>query len=158
MENPKIVSPAELEGVCKSLHQQNAVLVFTNGVFDLLHPGHVDYLIRAKALGTHLMVGVNSDASTHRIKGDRRPIVPLEQRLEVLSALRAVDLVSWFEQDTSEEIIGKVRPDVLVKGGDWPVEAIAGRAFVESYGGKVLSLKFLPGYSTTEIIEKITHL
>jgi D-glycero-beta-D-manno-heptose 1-phosphate adenylyltransferase len=158
MRNPKIVSPPELEVICKRLRQQNGVLVFTNGVFDLLHPGHVDYLTRAKALGTQLIVGINSDSSTRRIKGDKRPIVPLEQRLEVLGALEAVSLVSWFEQDTPEEIIEKVRPDVLVKGGDWPLTAIAGRGFVESYGGQVLSLPFLPGYSTTEIIEKISHL
>lgn len=151
----KIYSPEELPGVCDALRRENAILVFTNGIFDLLHPGHVQYLSDARKLGTHLVVGVNSDASTGRLKGDRRPIMPLEHRLEVLAALESVDIVSWFEQDTPADIIHLVRPQVLVKGGDWTPENIVGREFVESYGGKVLSLPFLPGYSTSAIIDKI---
>lgn len=154
----KIIRPEELSSVCEKLHQEKAVVVFTNGIFDILHPGHIQYLTEARALGTHLVVGLNTDASAARLKGSRRPIMPLEQRLEVLAAFEVVSFVSWFDEDTPAEIVRKVRPDVLVKGGDWTPEQIVGKDFVESYGGKVLSLPFLPGYSTTAIIEKIIKL
>lgn len=144
--------------MCERLHQEKAVVVFTNGIFDLLHPGHVQVLAEARALGTHLVVGLNTDASAAQLKGSRRPIMPLEHRLEVLAAFEVVSFVSWFDEDTPAEIVRKVRPDVLVKGGDWAPDQIVGRDFVESYGGKVLSLPFLPGYSTTAIIEKIIKL
>lgn len=154
----KIVSPQELSALCEELHRTNAVIVFTNGIFDLLHPGHVQYLADARAMGTHLVVGLNSDASAARLKGTHRPILPLEQRLEVLAAFESVSFVSWFDEDTPAEIIRKVRPNVLVKGGDWAPDQIVGKDFVENDGGKVLSLPFLPGYSTTTIIEKILKL
>lgn len=154
----KIIGPEELSSTCERLHQEKAVVVFTNGIFDILHPGHIQYLTEARALGTHLVVGLNTDASASRLKGSRRPIMPLEQRLEVLAAFEVVSFVSWFDEDTPAQIVRKVRPEVLVKGGDWTPEQIVGKEFVESYGGKVLSLPFLPGYSTTAIIEKIIKL
>ena len=130
-------------------------LVFTNGCFDLLHPGHVDYLQRARELGDRLILGLNSDASVQRIKGDKRPIVPEMDRARVLSGLACIDHVIIFDEDTPYELIRAVQPDVLVKGGDWPVERIVGRDIVTERGGKVLSIPVLPGYSTTGIIELI---
>jgi len=130
-------------------------LVFTNGCFDLLHPGHVDYLQRARELGDRLILGLNSDASVQRIKGDKRPIVPEMDRARVLSGLACIDHVIIFDEDTPYELIRAVQPDVLVKGGDWPVECIVGRDIVTERGGKVLSIPVLPGYSTTGIIERI---
>jgi rfaE bifunctional protein nucleotidyltransferase chain/domain len=120
-----------------------------------LHPGHVRYLSEARSLGTHLIVGVNSDDSARRIKGEKRPLVPLEQRLEVLAALEPVSFVSWFEEDTPEQIIKRVRPHILIKGGDWQLDQIVGRDFVESCGGRVLTLPYSKDYSTSAIIKKI---
>ena len=131
-------------------------IVFTNGVFDLLHRGHVEYLADARALGDRLVVGVNSDASARRLgKGPLRPLVPAPDRMAVLSALRVVDLVVAFEDDTPERLIHAVRPDVLVKGGDWAVESIVGRAFVESHGGTVVSVPLRAGFSTSALVERI---
>jgi rfaE bifunctional protein nucleotidyltransferase chain/domain len=155
MSSEKIVSPHDIESLCQKWHLQNAVIVFTNGIFDLLHPGHVQYLTEARKLGTHLVVGLNTDASTKRIKGEQRPLVTLDERLEVLAALSVVNAVTWFDEDIPAEIIRSVRPDVLVKGGDWKPEEIVGKDFVESYGGKVLSIPYVSGYSTTHIVEKI---
>ena len=131
-------------------------LVFTNGVFDLLHRGHVTYLARARALGSSLLVAVNADASVRRLdKGADRPLNPLADRMAVLAALECVTAVTWFEEDTPEEIIAACRPDVLVKGGDWPVERIAGGAGVVARGGKVLSIPFEHERSTTALLNKI---
>lgn len=130
-------------------------VVFTNGCFDLLHVGHVRYLQEARAQGDLLVVGVNSDASVKRLKGEDRPLQGEADRAEILAALNGVDLVALFSEDTPEELIRKVRPDVLVKGGDWPVEKIAGSSFVLSYGGEVRSLQFLHGRSTTLLVEKM---
>ena len=130
-------------------------LVFTNGVFDLLHRGHVEYLEEARALGERLIVGLNTDASVHRLKGPRRPIVPEDERAEVVAALECVDAVALFEEDTPERIIREVRPDVLVKGGDWALETIVGREFVEARGGRVERIRVREGWSTTRIIERI---
>jgi D-glycero-beta-D-manno-heptose 1-phosphate adenylyltransferase len=131
-------------------------LVFTNGVFDLLHRGHVTYLARARALGSSLLVAVNADASVRRLdKGADRPLNPLADRMAVLAALECVTAVTWFEEDTPEEIIAACRPDVLVKGGDWPVERIAGGAGVLARGGKVLSIPFEHERSTTALLNKI---
>ncbi len=134
------------------------MIVFTNGIFDLLHPGHVEYLTAAREMGSHLIVGINSDVSTRRIKGEKRPLIPMQFRAEVLAALGVVSHVTWFEEDTPAEIIRKVRPAILVKGGDWKTEQIVGKEFVESYGGKVLSIPYLSGTSTTAMIEKILKL
>lgn len=131
-------------------------VVFTNGVFDLLHRGHVEYLAEARALGDRLVVGVNSDASVRRLgKGLERPLVAEADRASVLSALRSVDLVVCFDEDTPERLIRDVRPDVLAKGGDWAKEAIVGREFVESCGGRVVSLPLRAGFSTTALIERL---
>lgn len=131
-------------------------VVFTNGVFDLLHRGHVEYLSEARALGDRLVVGVNSDASVRRLgKGIERPLVAEADRAAVVAALRTVDLVVIFDDDTPERLIREVRPNVLAKGGDWAKEAIAGGAFVESYGGRVVSVPLRAGFSSTALIERM---
>ncbi len=130
-------------------------MVFTNGCFDLLHPGHVRYLQKARALGDALVVACNSDVSVRRLKGPGRPVMPAAERCEVLAALECVDYVTLFDEDTPLEIIRRLRPDVLVKGGDWPLDRIVGREIVESHGGKVIALEFEEGYSTTDIIARI---
>ncbi|KAF5057697.1 Bifunctional protein HldE [anaerobic digester metagenome] len=130
-------------------------LVFTNGCFDILHPGHVDYLQRARDLGERLVVGLNSDASVRRLKGPTRPVNDEASRALVLAALACVDHVVVFEEDTPYELIRAVAPDVLVKGGDWSVDRIVGRDLVEARGGRVLSIPLLAGHSTTSIIERI---
>ena len=130
-------------------------LVFTNGCFDILHPGHVDYLQRARDLGERLVVGLNSDASVRRLKGPTRPVNDEASRAVVLAALACVDHVVIFEEDTPDELIKAVAPDVLVKGGDWSVDRIVGRDLVEARGGRVLSIPLLPGHSTTSIIDRI---
>lgn len=132
-------------------------IVFTNGVFDLLHPGHVRYLRAARRLGDVLVVGLNSDRSVRRLgKGAGRPLVRERDRAEVLAALEMVDYVTIFRQDTPYALIKATRPDVLVKGGDWPVARIVGADLVLARGGTVKSLRFAPGYSTTSLIKKIT--
>ena len=130
-------------------------IVFTNGVFDLLHRGHVEYLEESRALGDRLVVGVNSDASVRRIKGPERPLVPAEERAELLAALACVDLALVFDADTPERLIREVEPDVLVKGGDWTPDRIVGREFVEARGGRVLNVPLRAGLSTTALIERI---
>ena len=133
-------------------------VVFTNGCFDILHVGHVKYLQEAKSQGDILVVGINADASVRKLKGESRPIQNQEDRGEVLSALSCVDYVVVFEEDTPEKLIHMVKPDVLVKGGDWKVDQIVGSDFVMSYGGKVKSLQFVQGKSTTNIVSKILKL
>jgi rfaE bifunctional protein nucleotidyltransferase chain/domain len=131
-------------------------LVFTNGVFDLLHRGHATYLAQARALGAALLVALNSDASVRKLdKGADRPLNPLADRLAVLAALACVDAVTWFEDDTPEALIGACRPQVLVKGGDWPVERIVGAGGVLARGGKVVSIPFEHERSTTALLRKI---
>jgi rfaE bifunctional protein nucleotidyltransferase chain/domain len=130
-------------------------VVFTNGVFDLLHRGHVEYLEEAKALGDRLVVGVNGDASVRRLKGPTRPIVPEVERVELLEALESVDLAVVFDDDTPLALIEAVAPDVLVKGGDWAIEAIVGREFVEARGGRVLNIALREGHSTTNLEQRI---
>lgn len=133
-------------------------VVFTNGCFDLLHPGHVDLLQRARALGDLLVVGLNADASVRRLgKGGARPFQGQAERAFVLAHLAAVDFVACFHEDTPLELIRAVQPDVLVKGGDWPVERIVGREIVQARGGSVHSLPLLPGYSTTALAERIAR-
>jgi D-beta-D-heptose 7-phosphate kinase/D-beta-D-heptose 1-phosphate adenosyltransferase len=130
-------------------------IVFTNGVFDLLHPGHVRYLQQARRLGDVLIVGVNSDASVRRNKGTGRPINPERERAEVLAGLACVDAVVVFDEDTPDLIIRAVQPDVLVKGADWPADQIIGRDTVEARGGRVERIAVEPGHSTTAIVEKV---
>lgn len=133
-------------------------VVFTNGVFDLLHPGHVRYLRHARALGDLLIVGLNGDASVRRNKGPDRPINSQEERAEILSALECVDAVVLFDEDTPGEIIAAVQPDVLVKGADWGAAAIVGRDTVEARGGEVVRIPVEQGFSTTAILQRIKNL
>ncbi len=131
-------------------------LVFTNGVFDILHRGHVTYLARARALGASLLVALNGDASARRLgKPGERPLNPLVDRLAVVAALEPVAAVTWFDEDTPEALIDACRPDVLVKGGDWPVERIVGGAGVLARGGRVLSIPFEHERSTTDLLRRI---
>ena len=132
-------------------------VVFTNGCFDLIHPGHVDLLTKARALGDKLIVGINSDRSVRAIKGPDRPLQNEESRKSVLLGLKAVDDVLIFDEATPERIIKEVRPDVLVKGGDWKHGEIVGADFVESYDGKVVSIPLTPGYSTSRIVERVNN-
>jgi D-glycero-beta-D-manno-heptose 1-phosphate adenylyltransferase len=156
--HPKLMTLDEFVGMRRGL-PKGYRLVFTNGCFDLLHPGHVDLLAQARALGDGLIVGLNSDASVRRIKkdakGPRRPLNSQASRAFVLAGLEAVDFVVIFDQDTPLELIRAVQPQVLVKGGDWAKDSIVGRDVVEDAGGQVLSLPLLPGYSTTGVIERI---
>ena len=134
-------------------------IVFTNGVFDNLHPGHVRYLRDARALGDLLIIGVNSDRSVKALgKAPDRPINPEQERVEVLEALASVDAVVIFDEETPHEIISAIQPDILVKGADWGENAIVGRDVVEARGGKVVRIKLADGYSTTSIINKIKQL
>ncbi len=130
-------------------------IVFTNGCFDIIHAGHVDYLQKAKSLGNVLVVGLNSDESIKRLKGENRPINPLEYRKKVLENLKPVDMVVVFDEDTPENLIKQVKPDVLVKGGDYTIDTIVGADFVMSYGGKVETIKFVYDISTSKIVDKI---
>lgn len=130
-------------------------IVFTNGCFDLLHPGHIKSLEQARELGDALIVGLNSDASVSRLKGPGRPLLPERERAEILTALECVDAVVIFDDLTPREVIARLLPDVLVKGGDWPGDQIVGREEVEAAGGRVVSIPVLPGYSTSEILRKI---
>ncbi|MGZ3773668.1 MAG: D-glycero-beta-D-manno-heptose 1-phosphate adenylyltransferase [Pseudobdellovibrionaceae bacterium] len=144
-----------IESSLASLRSQGKKIVFTNGCFDLLHIGHVRYLQEARSLGDVLVVGVNSDESVKRLKGPTRPVQNESDRAEILAALEAVSFTVVFTEDTPENLIHKVRPDILVKGGDWKIDQIVGAPFVLSNGGKVMSLQFVDGKSTTKIIEKV---
>ena len=131
------------------------MLVFTNGCFDILHPGHIDLLRRARELGDKLVVGINSDESVRKIKGDGRPFMSAEARRDVLLGLSSVDEVVIFDEPTPERIIKEIRPDVLIKGGDWKTEEIVGGDFVTANGGRVVSLPLLGDHSSSSIVEKV---
>jgi ADP-heptose synthase, bifunctional sugar kinase/adenylyltransferase len=133
-------------------------IVFTNGCFDILHAGHADYLNKAKSLGDILVVGINSDASVRRIKGEKRPILPQQMRAYLLDNLKPVDYVVIFEEDTPLELIKAIKPDVLVKGADWDLERIVGVDFVLSYGGRVERIAFSFDISTSKVVERILGL
>ena len=147
----------DLDGFLPELQRmrQGCKLVFTNGCFDILHVGHLRYLQEAKSQGDLLFIGLNSDSSVRQLKGETRPIVPEDERGEMLAGLGCVDFVALFSQETPLELIQKVQPDILVKGGDWKPEQIVGSEFVLSKGGEVRSLQFVEGRSTTNIVEKI---
>jgi len=134
--------------------QEGKTVVFTNGCYDLLHPGHVRLLEQSRSMGDVLILALNSDASVRRMKGPSRPLLPEEDRVEMALALEAVDAVTLFDEDTPRELIALVLPDVLIKGADWS-HFIAGREEVEAAGGKVLTVALAPGYSTTNIVERI---
>jgi rfaE bifunctional protein nucleotidyltransferase chain/domain len=149
----KIRDPAALEKWIGALARP---LVFTNGVFDILHRGHVTYLARARALGAALLVALNSDSSARRLgKGAGRPLNPLADRLALVAALECVDAVTWFDEDTPEALLAACRPQVLAKGGDWPVERIVGAGGVLARGGQVVSIPFEHQRSTTELVQRI---
>lgn len=135
--------------------EEGRAIAFTNGVFDLLHPGHIRYLQHARQLGDRLIVGVNSDRSVHANKGAGRPIIPEAERAEILGALDCVDGVVVFDEDTPHDIIAAIQPDILVKGADWAEGAIVGRHIVEARGGQVVRVAIESGYSTSSIIQKI---
>jgi D-beta-D-heptose 7-phosphate kinase/D-beta-D-heptose 1-phosphate adenosyltransferase len=151
----QFISQEELILRVREAKRNGQRVVFTNGCFDLLHPGHVRCLEQARELGHMLVVAINSDASVRRLKGAGRPVVSQEERAEVLAALAAVDYVTVFDEDTPQQIIARVLPDVLVKGGDWGPDQIVGRAEVEAAGGRVVSIPLEPGYSTSALLERI---
>ena len=152
----KIVAPADLAARIALLPRP---LVFTNGCFDILHRGHVTYLAQARSLGAALIVAANSDASVKRLgKGEDRPVNPLADRMALLASLESVALVTWFDEDTPLDRILDCRPDMLVKGGDWPVEKIVGYREVMAWGGSVHSIPFIHERSTTSLMEKIRRL
>ena len=153
----KIEDRKDLKKVVERLKKEGKRVVFTNGCFDLIHVGHTRYLEEAKKLGDILIVAVNSDQSVMTIKGNKRPIIPEEERAEVLSALQCVDFVVIFHEPDPLNIISLLKPDVLVKGGDWGEDAIIGREVVESIGGKVVRIPEIKGASTSSIIDKIVN-
>lgn len=150
-----IKSINEIKEIRNRLKQENKKVVFTNGCFDLIHSGHVDYLVKAKELGDILIVALNSDQSVKRIKGDKRPILKQEERAFIVSNLKPVDYVTFFEEDTPAEIINELLPDILVKGADWSIDKIVGRDIVEANGGKVKTITFVNDQSTSKIIKLI---
>jgi len=152
-----IVELKELLGLLEKVRGKKKI-VFTNGCFDILHAGHADYLNKAKSLGDILVVGINSDASVRRIKGEKRPILPQQMRAYLLDNLKPVDYVVIFEEDTPLELIKAIKPDVLVKGADWDLERIVGADFVLSYGGRVERIPFSFDISTSKVIERILGL
>jgi D-glycero-beta-D-manno-heptose 1-phosphate adenylyltransferase len=151
----RLLTQAETAGFVARERAAGRRIVFTNGVFDILHPGHVRYLQRAHALGDLLIVGLNADESVRRNKGAARPIVPEEERAEMLAALACVDAVVIFGEDIPDEIIRLVQPDILVKGADWAADQIVGRDTVEARGGKVIRMPVEEGFSTTALVERI---
>jgi len=151
----KILSPDEMLGERERLRGAGKRLVFTNGVFDLLHVGHVRYLAEARELGDALLVAINSDRTVRELKGPGRPVFDESERAEILAALRHVDYVTVFDDVSPRSLISKLLPDVLVKGGDYQLDEIHGREEVERAGGKVISLPFVDGASTTALIEKM---
>ena len=154
----KIKNPEELKKDIDGLKREGKRIVFTNGCFDILHPGHTRYLYAARELGDYLIVAVNSDKSVRMIKEYERPVNPQSERAEILASLEFVDGVVIFDEDNPYEIIRFLMPDILVKGGDWAKEDIIGSDLVEARGGLVRSLPYVPGYSTTRIIEKISQI
>ena len=154
----KILDSEKLNQACNSWKTRNLKIVFTNGCFDILHLGHVEYLAKAAGLGDILVVGLNSDHSVHRIKGSTRPINDERSRSMIIASLEFVSAVVIFDEDTPYELIRNIQPDILVKGRDWKVEEIVGHDIVLGKGGKVETIELTPGYSTTRIEQKILKL
>ena len=154
----KIKTVQELRPLLAILRAAGEKVVFTNGCFDILHTGHTRYLEKSRSFGDVLVVAVNSDASVRMIKGEKRPINSEAERMEALAALECVDFVTLFNEPDPYRIISELQPDVLVKGGDWPIEKIIGRDVVEARGGKVVNVPYIEGSSTTGIIEKILKI
>ena len=153
--NSKVLSPDSLLQIVSSLKKSGKTIVFTNGCFDILHAGHVRYLNAAKALGDILIIGLNSDSSVKIIKGDKRPVVSQEQRAEVLSALSCTDYITLFDEPDPFNLISAIRPNILVKGGDWSEDRIIGADIVKADNGQVARITIVPGISTSEIIARI---
>ena len=158
MIEEKIKTATILKKILSGLKRRNKKIVFTNGCFDILHPGHVKYLEKAKSKGDLLVVAVNSDDSAKRVKGKGRPIVRCKARMKVLAALESVDFVTWFKEDNPYSIVRKLAPDVLVNGADWREDEIIGAKFVKDKGGRVVTVPIIKGYSTTKILKKIKKL
>ena len=154
----RVLTWEQAESAVRTARAAGRRIVFTNGVFDLLHPGHVRYLQHARSLGDLLIVGLNADVSVRRNKGSDRPITPENERAEVLAALECVDAVVIFEHDTPAEIVRLVQPDILVKGADWPADQIVGRDTVEARGGRVVLVPVEQGHSTSAIVERIRRV
>ncbi len=155
---PHIADLVTIQRLVQTWRLKSDRIVFTNGVFDILHSGHVTYLEKAAALGHRLIVGLNSDASVKRLgKGDDRPLNGQDDRATVLAALRCVDAVVIFDQDTPMELIQAIGPDVLAKGGDWPTDKIVGGEYVVKHGGEVVSIPLVEGRSTTSLVQRIRH-
>ena len=150
-----IIPREHIRDVCDAARAKGAAVVFTNGCFDVLHAGHVRYLTKARAMGDFLVIGLNSDDSVRRLKGNGRPINTEDDRAEVLDALRAVDAVTIFDEPTAEALIAMVRPDVYVKGGDYTLETLPEAKIVQEYGGRVEFVPLVEGRSTTNVIERI---
>ncbi|MDO8603041.1 MAG: D-glycero-beta-D-manno-heptose 1-phosphate adenylyltransferase [Candidatus Omnitrophota bacterium] len=157
MLSDKIKTLSRAISAIKKLKQKNKKIVFTNGCFDILHAGHISYLLKAKSLGDVLVIGLNSDGSVKKLKGKSRPIVTQRNRAILLAALEAVDFVVIFNGPTPLKLIKALKPDVLVKGGDWKKENIVGSDFIESRGGKVKSVTYIKGFSTRGLIAKIQN-
>ena len=154
----QIVTRAELKRRIDAMKHGHKRVVFTNGCFDILHPGHIRMLEKARSLGDALIVGINSDPSVQEIKGPQRPLIPESERAEVLAALESVDFVTVFGETTPRELIAEILPAILVKGSDWGPDEIIGREEVEAAGGQVISIPLEAGYSTTKLIERIRRL
>lgn len=150
-----IKSREEILAIRKKLKAENKKVIFTNGCFDLIHSGHVDYLVKAKQLGDVLILALNTDHSIKRIKGDKRPILQQDERAFIVSNLKPVDYVTFFDEDTPENIIKELIPDILVKGADWAIDKIVGKDIVESNGGEVKTITFVNNQSTSNIINII---
>jgi rfaE bifunctional protein nucleotidyltransferase chain/domain len=153
-----VVTPDEAETLVRTLRRARKSIVFTNGVYDLLHPGHVRYLSAARGYGDALIVGINSDRSVRANKGPDRPVNPEGERAEVIAALASVDAAVVFDEDTPHEIISRLQPDVLVKGADWAADRIVGRDVVEARGGRVVRAQIEEGFSTSTLIERVRAL
>ncbi|MEE8576971.1 MAG: D-glycero-beta-D-manno-heptose 1-phosphate adenylyltransferase [candidate division Zixibacteria bacterium] len=151
----RIIARKEIGSLVKKLKRQRKRVAFTNGVFDILHRGHVEYLAKARSYGDVLIVGLNSDASTRKLKGAKRPIQPQRDRATILSALESVDYVVIFSEETPEKLIMQIHPDVLVKGSEYAIRQIVGAEFVKSYGGSVRRVKMVAGRSSTTVIKKL---
>ena len=155
MLRKKIKTLARMKAIVARLKRQGKKVVFTNGCFDILHVGHVRYLRKAKQRGDVLVIGVNTDRSVKKIKGEKRPVVPEKERAEILSALESVDYIVLFDEPNPLRLIEALRPNVLVKGADWPKSRIVGREIVEKIGGRVVRIPLVAGASSTGVIEKI---
>jgi len=155
MSNKKIKNSKQLETIISRCKKEGKRVAFTNGCFDILHPGHISYLEAAKKRCDILVVALNTDLSVRQIKGPARPVMKLKDRQKIIAALEVVDYVTSFSETTPRKLIGQLKPGLVIKGGDWSVKNIVGKNIVNSYGGKAISVKYLKGYSSNSIIQRI---